>query len=241
MGKLIDTHFHLDFYKNHSQIYSLINSLEQYTLCVTNSPGVFLSCLKLYSETKFIKFALGFHPQEIASNKLSIRDFRQCINRTDYIGEVGVDLSVKYAGSEKIQLNNFTTIIELAKQYNKLTSIHVRNSEDKVIEIIDNIRPIKCIVHWFTGNEEQLKALVDLGCYFSLNTHMIISSKQVERVRNIPKDRILVESDGPFTKVNKKTYSPILLKDAYATIESALGYQNLSYIVFDNFKRLLST
>jgi TatD DNase family protein len=82
---------------------------------------------------------------------------------------------------------------------------------------------------------------VDLGCYFSLNTHMIISSKQVERVRTIPKDRILVESDGPFTKVNKKTYSPILLKDAYATIESALGYQNLSYIVFDNFKRLLST
>jgi TatD DNase family protein len=239
MNKLIDTHFHLDFYKNHSQIYSQINKLEQYTLCVTNSPGVFLSCLKLYPETKYVKFALGFHPQDISTNKLSIRDFKQCLNRANYIGEIGVDLSAKYANSEKIQLANFTAIVELAKQHNKLTSVHVRNAEDKIVEIMDRIRPQKCIIHWFNGNEEQLNALVELGCYFSLNTHMLSSQSQVDRIKSIPIDRILIESDGPFTKVKKKLYSPALLKDAYSIIESLLEVKDLKDIVYNNFRYLL--
>ena len=62
--KLIDTHFHLDYYRNHKQVYDLINHLEQYTICMTNSPGVYVSCRKLYQETEYIKFALGFHPRE---------------------------------------------------------------------------------------------------------------------------------------------------------------------------------
>lgn len=240
MDMLIDTHFHLDFYKNHSQIYSQINKLEQYTLCVTNSPGVFLSCLKLYPETKFIKFALGFHPKEILTNKLSIRDFRQCINRTNYIGEVGVDLSAKFADSEKIQLENFTKVMELAKQYNKLTSIHVRSAENKVIEVIDRIRPQKCIIHWFNGNEEQLNELIKLECYFSLNTHMISSQKKIDIINSIPKDKILIESDGPFTKVNKRIYSPDLLASVYTTIESSLQINGLKDIAYNNFKSLLN-
>ena len=52
MIKLIDTHFHLDYYRNHAQLYKTINNLEQYTLCMTNSPGVFVSCKKIYRETK---------------------------------------------------------------------------------------------------------------------------------------------------------------------------------------------
>lgn len=239
MSRLIDTHFHLDFYKNHSQIYSQINKLEQYTLCVTNSPGVFLSCLKLYPETEFIKFALGFHPQDILTNKLSIQDFRQCINITNYIGEVGVDLSAKFADSEKIQLENFTMIMELAKQYNKVTSIHVRNAEDKVIEIIDGARPQKCIIHWFNGDKEQLNKLIKLGCYFSLNMLMVSSQRKIDIVNSIPKDKILIESDGPFTRVNKRIYSPDLLASVYTTIESSLKISGLKDIAYNNFRSLL--
>ena len=61
---LIDTHFHLDYYKNHEYWYDQINKLQQYTLCVTNSPEVFYSCRKLYPETKYVKFALGYNPQQ---------------------------------------------------------------------------------------------------------------------------------------------------------------------------------
>lgn len=41
MMNLIDTHFHLDHYKNYLEMARNITELKQYTICVTNSPGVF--------------------------------------------------------------------------------------------------------------------------------------------------------------------------------------------------------
>ena len=49
MQGLIDTHFHLDMYKDYNEIYKIIVGKKQYTLCMTNSPGVFLSCKNLSS------------------------------------------------------------------------------------------------------------------------------------------------------------------------------------------------
>ena len=40
---LIDTHFHLDMYKKYDEIFQYLEVEKQYTLCMTNSPGVFLS------------------------------------------------------------------------------------------------------------------------------------------------------------------------------------------------------
>ena len=50
MMNLIDTHFHLDHYRNYFEIAKTITELEQYTICVTNSPGIFLSCKNLIPE-----------------------------------------------------------------------------------------------------------------------------------------------------------------------------------------------
>lgn len=70
---LIDTHFHLDFYRDHKYWYDYINQNRQYTLCVTNSPGVYHSCKRLYPETKYLKFALGFNPKSIVFEKFDKR------------------------------------------------------------------------------------------------------------------------------------------------------------------------
>ena len=72
---LIDTHFHLDYYKEHQKIYDGINERKQYTLCMTNSPGVYISCKRIYPETKYLKFALGFHPQDVSLKDADFYDF----------------------------------------------------------------------------------------------------------------------------------------------------------------------
>ena len=48
MYGLIDTHFHIDMYKNYEEIFRYIENEKQYTLCMTNSPGVFMSCKDLF-------------------------------------------------------------------------------------------------------------------------------------------------------------------------------------------------
>ena len=121
MSNLIDTHFHLDHYKNHKEIFELINSSKQYTLCVTNNPGVFLSCLRIYGGSKYVKFALGIHPCQINSINV-INDFKYCSSRTKYIGEVGLDFSSRYIKNKNIQIKVFEEVMNIGIRENKVIS-----------------------------------------------------------------------------------------------------------------------
>lgn len=60
-------------------------------------------------------------------------------------------------------------------------------------------------------------------------------------VNIIPKDRLLIEGDGPYSKVNGKKFSPTLLLEEYELIAKSLNEPELIRIVFDNFKNLLLT
>ena len=62
----------------------------------------------------------------------------------------------------------------------------------------------------------------------------------IELIMNIPKDRIVIESDGPYSKVKGKKYSPEMLRDEYEVIARALKEPNLIKIVWDNFSRILT-
>ncbi len=237
--KLIDTHFHLDYYRNHKQIYDLINHLEQYTLCMTNSPGIYVSCKKLYQETEYIKFALGFHPRERSLSDKDFSDFIILANQANYIGEVGMDFSSDTYISRPLQIDYFEKIVKLCARRNILMSTHLRKSENEAIEILKKYHPQKCIIHWFTGSVSQLNQLISLGCYFSINANMIQSRSTSKKILQIPKDRILVESDGPFTKVNGTKYSPEYLRKEYSIIKKYLNNINFNDEVLANFSSLL--
>ena len=236
MINLIDTHFHLDFYKDHKEIYKKINELKQYTICVTNSPEVYQECQRIYFNTKYIKFALGFNPKENHS-KESFGLFKNKFKGADYIGELGLDFSRTYSDTRIEQIEIFSQIVEMCANENKLLSVHLRFSEDTAIEIIKKYMPKKCIIHWFSGSIVQLKKLIELGCYFSINANMINKDK----IKLIPQSRILIESDGPFTRINGKKYHPVFLKEQYDLISKFLQIENLEQLVYNNFKEILIT
>lgn len=240
IAKLIDTHFHLDYYRNHKQLYDLINQLEQYTLCMTNSPSIFVSCRKLYQETKYIKFALGFHPRERTLSAKDFSDFLILANKMNYIGEVGMDFSSDSYIPRTQQINYFEKIVEMCARKNMLMSVHLRKSENEAIEIIRKYSPKKCIIHWFTGSASQLNQLIALGCYFSINANMIKNKSSSKKILQIPRDRVLVESDGPFTKVNGTKYSPEYLREEYSIIKGHLSSLNFDDEIFQNFHSLLN-
>lgn len=238
--KLIDTHFHLDFYRSHLEIYDSINRLQQYTLCVTNSPGIYVSCKKLYSETKYVKFALGFHPQSPELTKRDFTDFMRLLDQVRYVGEIGLDFSSDQYMSRTQQIECFTEIVRVCAKNNKIMTVHLRRGEDEAVEIIKRYRPQKCIIHWFSGNSKQLKSLIELGCYFSVNSNMVRNVRKRSILLNIPGNRLLVESDGPFSKVDGQRYSPKLLLRSYE--EMAVFFNNPDYIdcIYKNFHNLLA-
>ena len=192
----------------------------------------------MYLETKYIKFALGAHPYEI-NNSFIIKEFEYCIDKSEYIGEVGLDFSEKYQRTKQLQIEVFSEIIKMGVKYNKLISVHARKSEDVLIDILQKYKPNKCIIHWFNGNKDQLNELIKLGCYFSLNCNMVTSNKEHIYLQNIPKNKILIESDGPYTKVKGKKYTPEMLKDVYDIVSSSLEIEKLDRVVINNFKKIL--
>ena len=236
---LIDTHFHLDYYKNHQQVYIGINERKQYTLCMTNSPGIYLSCRRIYPETQYLKFALGFHPQETSLTEKDFWSFMYLVDEVNYVGEIGLDFSkTNYLDRDK-QHDYFEKIVKICTEKNKLMSVHLRKSEDMAISILNEYRPGKCIIHWFNGTNKQLQQLVELGCYFSLNSNMINNVKNREKLFLIPKTKLLIESDGPFTKIEGKKYTYNDLSKIYQLAARHLNASDLIKIVYSNFRDIL--
>lgn len=240
MSRLIDTHFHLDFYKNHEKIFKDINALNQYTLCVTNSPEIYFSCKRLYQETEYVKFAVGFNPKMLTEQAFDVRNFNHAIKTSNYIGEVGLDFSKKYYSQKDTQIKIFEQIIKIASCENKLLNIHSYMAEKAVLEILKQYENQRIIIHWYTGDGLCLEELIKIGSYFSINCNMIESINRCKLLKSIPLNKILIESDGPFTKVNNKKYEPSLLDESYSLIGKALEINNIRKLVFENFRVLLS-
>lgn len=238
MIRLIDTHFHLDMYKDYQKKYEYIKEAGQYTLCMTNSPGVFLSCNNLFHDNKYVKFALGLHPMNDKMRESDLRDFFHLLPDTQYVGEIGLDFTSKAKVDKETQIKFFERIVSTCSTKNKLMSIHVRGAEKEAIEIIEKYQPTRCIIHWFTGTQEDLYELLNASCYFSVNANMALQNNEL--INSIPKDKILIESDGPYSKVNGKKYSPEMLRDEYEMIAKALNEPDLIKIVWDNFARILT-
>ena len=240
MANLIDTHFHLNHYRNYRELAAKISELAQYTICVTNSPGVFLSCKKTIPESKYLKFAIGFHPLDEGLGTTDLRDFLYLLDRTNYVGEIGLDYANSTKMSREAQIHYFEPIVAKCASENKLMTVHIRKAEKDAIEIFRKHTPRKCIIHWFSGSEKQMQEFLDIGCYFSINSNMVISKNNQKYLR-IPADRILVESDGPYTKVNGKRYTPELLCQSYMLIADFYGLPNLASIVHSNLRTILET
>lgn len=237
MANLIDTHFHLDKYKNHKDIFEYLNKKKIYTLCMTGSPGVYVTCKRLYSHGKYVRHALGFHPLNTELTDKDFSEFLRLLPSADYIGEVGLDFSNKRGLLKDRQVDYFEIIVRQCARLNKLMSIHSNCAVDEIIRILSTFNPKRCIIHWFTGTEQQLRELIALDCYFSINTNMAISNPEL--IRLIPLDRVLIESDGPYTRVNGQRYNPRLLPLEYKIITEVLANAELIKTVYNNFGNVL--
>lgn len=89
--------------------------------------------------------------QNIEWYYIIIKNVKLKINKTNYIGEVGLDFSNKYIKYKDRQIEIFNYICNIASKENKIMIIHSRKAEKEVLNILikNNIR--NAIMHWYTG------------------------------------------------------------------------------------------
>lgn len=231
MNYLFDTHFHLDLQKDRVAAIRQIEENSIYTIAVTNVPDLYR---KELSEvvSKYIRLGLGFHPELVHQYKNQIPMMWDLLPETRYIGEVGLDFVDKTYEREQVAF--FSELVERCRfDGNKIVTIHSRKAVSKVLEILgDNFR-FKAILHWFTGDKDELKEAVECGCYFSVNGAMINSKRFLEMLPLIPANRLLLETDSPFTYFKRTHFET--LRD----IEVNLREYKPDVDVWVNFRRLL--
>ena len=81
--------------------------------------------------------------------------------------------------------------------------IHCRNAERDIIEQLTRLgRPVRGVLHSFTGTWDDAQAFLDLGLYLSFAGMITFTNKALDPLRDVaaraPADRILVETDSPY-------------------------------------------
>lgn len=238
----IDTHFHLDLYEDTQQIINEIEKNKIYTIAVTNTPSVFFYTYNLTENSKYIRPALGFHPELVYQRRNELRIFFENIKRARYIGEIGLDYGKQNDANKNEQRRIFEKIIDACSEYNdKILTIHSRGSYKDVIEIIGDNFPNKVIMHWYSGTLKELERAIDYGFYFSVNLPMTLSAKGTKTISSLPHDRILTESDGPFTQIGNKKCSPLVIHEIVDRISNIIKIDTnqCKKQIYDNFSSVL--
>lgn len=236
MSSLIDSHVHLADFKRSEEILNKLVETRQYTLCVSNSPEEYVSLVKRKYQNKYVKLALGFHPQNSTIMKFNSFLFMKNISTTKYIGEVGLDFSKSYVDKKIEQKKIFEFICDVASRNNKLLSVHCVQAEEDLFKIMAKTNVNHVIMHWYSGKIEDVFRFINQGYYFSINSKMIKTNKFNELIRTIPKNRILVESDAPYTIRSEERY----LKTVDLTYTELQKYGITHQIIYDNFRNLFN-
>ena len=149
------------------------------------------------------------------------------------IGECGLDFNRNYSPHPD-QEKWFMAQVELACELGKPLFLHSRDSKEKFTEVIKQFKNLPpAVAHCFTGEKTELHAYLDLGLYIGI-TGWICDERRgahlLELVREIPADRLLLETDSPYltprdlrpqpkARRNEPSHLPHILR----TVARALG------------------
>ena len=199
---MIDVHCHFDLAQSPEKYISDNEDKEIITIGMTNLPSHFQMGINHIKPFKYIRLALGLHPLRAKEHINEYSKFRQYVNKTSYIGEVGLDFSREGFPTKEIQIKSFKFVLDCIKDKPKIISLHARRAEETVLEMLlaDGIN--NAIFHWYSGSLSTLRKIISKGFYFSINTAMIQSVNGKKNISEMPKELLLTETDFPFIADN---------------------------------------
>lgn len=243
---LVDFHCHLDLYPDHAAAVQQCEAEGVFTLAVTTTPKAWARNHELAAPTRNVRAALGLHPQLVGERAHEITLWEELLPRTRYVGEVGLDAGPRFYKSFDKQKEVFARILTLcASAGNKILTVHSVRATKIVLDMIEqHMSPERgrVVLHWFTGTLSEAKRAVDLGCYFSINAEMLLGEKRRALVECLPHERLLTETDGPFTQTGSRPTRPsdvLLVVNELASMRG-LPISDTKMAILSNLKGLLA-
>ena len=253
---LVDSHCHLDF--------DVFDDDRQETIQRAREAGVATMVTICTHVTRFDRIraiaesdadiwcTVGIHPHQAEEEPpVSVGDL---VSRAKHpkvvgIGETGLDYYYDNSPRE-LQKTSFRTHIAAARETGLPLIVHTRDADDDMADILEDEMGkgvFPGVLHCFSSGRRLAERALDIGFYISLSG--IVTFKNAEDLRDIakdvPTDRILVETDSPFLAPipnRGKRNEPSFVVDTAAKVAELMGMKKdeLSISSTDNFFRLFN-
>jgi TatD DNase family protein len=235
----VDFHCHLDLYPDFESAVAEAEKAGVYTLAVTTTPKAWPRNYEITRLARHIHAGLGLHPQLVAERHTEIALWESYLPQTRYVGEVGLDAGPRFYRSLDLQKQVFERILnQCAKAGDKILSVHSMRAATPVLDLVEICLPPAhrhVVLHWFTGSKAEARRAAELGCYFSINAAMMSNEKARHLITTLPLERLLTETDGPFTQISGRLARPA---DVATTVQT-LG--NLTHLTPDDVATRIQT
>ena len=240
---MIDFHCHLDLYPDPRAVLDGVDARGTYVLAVTTTPKAWRGTTRLVGDRKRVRVALGLHPEVVAQRHQEVALLCGLLPETRYVGEIGLDGSPAHRRSLELQITVFERILaECSHLGGRVISIHSRGAASQVLDALERHPGAgTAILHWFSGTTRELERAVSMGCWFSIGPAMLRSNRGRELASAMPLERVLTETDAPFTRDGDSPLMPWQAFDCLAGLEDVRGVDQLKLgkLVENNLRRLV--
>jgi TatD DNase family protein len=214
----IDTHAHLDMLKQMTPDFAVSESAREHVKYIINIssdlPGSIRSS-KYAFQFKNVFASVGIHPHDADDfNEYTVKELESLIinnKKIVAVGETGFDyfrnLSLKDS-----QKKAFIAQVELAQKYGLPLVLHDRDAHEDMLSILKHFsdngsnKDFRAVVHCFSGDRNFALNCLEMGLFISFTGVITFPSAKelVNTVREVPLDRIFLETDAPFLAPQEK-------------------------------------
>ncbi len=228
---MIDSHVHLDAknYLEEGGVEKIVHSAHQNGVLAMVMPALHFSSFQRLQELAAtfpnLYPAVGVHPHEVVP-ELRPQLEEKLVEGLEQLpfpilGETGLEGHYDFTPMT-LQQEFLEAHLTVARERHVPLILHCRSAEQELYDMLVEAKLTHpAVVHCFTGTWEWAKRFLDLGCYIGITG--IVTFKKAgdvaEVARQVPLDRLLVETDGPYLapiphrgRTNKPEYIPLIVE-----------------------------
>ena len=243
---IIDSHCHLTYEPMSSSLDETIRRANKdgvkYLLTISTEDKSFKNILEIVENYNSVYGTYGIHPHEAKKHKTikssyiveKVKKNKKIIG----IGESGLDFYYNHS-DKKDQISSFLEHIDASQKLNLPLIVHTRSAEDDTLKILKKAtkkKNLKILIHCFTGTKEFAFKLLDIGAYISASGVVTFkkSKELAETFKQIPTNKILVETDSPYLAPEPLRGKPNEPSYITHTVRFLSDLKNISYEKFSD-------
>jgi len=205
---LIDSHAHLELDPLGKDPDKVISRAYRAGVVAIITVGIDMEhakkALDLAGRFERVYACVGFHPhnaETVTAEALVEMEQLACHPKVVGYGEVGLDFFRNLSPRDS-QIRVFQDQLIIAKRLDKPVVIHLRNAYPEGLRMLEDAAPFPAggVIHCFSGETQDALRFLDLGFHVSIPGTITYKKNEKLRaiVKNLPQDRILLETDCPF-------------------------------------------